>query len=109
MLRLEQGAAPLAEAWNSGAWGGYLVTNEAADFDTYMDIHANPQVLPLLLALMGPAFHICEAGARTRTPPPQELAAEGGYTEWHRDTGPGLMLPIGSPGGDYNRCSSTAL
>jgi hypothetical protein len=48
-------------AGNSGAWGGYLVTNEAEDFATYMDIHANPQVLPLLLALMGPALHVCEA------------------------------------------------
>ena len=31
-------------AGNSGAWGGYLVTNEPEDFATYMDIHANPQV-----------------------------------------------------------------
>ena len=69
---MDQGAEPLAEAWNSGAWGGYLVTNEAADFDTYMDIHANPQVLPLLLALMGPAFHICRGGR-----PYEDSAAAG--------------------------------
>ena len=102
--REDMGAVPLAEAWNSGAWGGYLVTKDPRDFSAYMDIHANPQVLPLLLALLGPALHVCEAGARTvRAPPPREHLEHGGYTEWHRDTGPGKMLPIGSAGGDYNR------
>ena len=73
------------EAWNSGAWGGYLVTNEAKDFDTYMEVLANPQVLPLLMALVGPTIHIAESGARTCIAPPRERAErEGGYTSWVR-------------------------
>ena len=72
------------EAWNSGAWGGYLVTEAASDFDTYMDILANPQVLPLLMALVGPTIHIAESGARTCIAPPREKALEeGGYTAWY--------------------------
>eukprot|EP01052_Picozoa_sp_SAG31_P011534 SAG31_NODE_655_length_13127_cov_20.616058_4_plen_216_part_00 len=71
------------EAWNSGAWGGYLVTKEASDFDAYMDVLANARVLPLLMALVGPSIHIAESGARTCIAPPHEKALlEGGYTEW---------------------------
>jgi glutaredoxin len=71
------------EAWNSGAWGGYLVTKESTDFDSYMDVLANPQVLPLLMALVGPSIYIAESGARTCIAPPIEKAlAEGGYTSW---------------------------
>lgn len=71
------------EAWNSGAWGGYLVTKEASDFATYMDVLANPRVLPLLMALVGPTIHIAESGARTCIAPPREKALrEGGYTGW---------------------------
>ena len=143
------GSAPLAEAWNSGAWGGYLVTNEPEDFSTYMEFLANPQVclfspsakgqhhhhrhlvdmlwwwysggwsfqvapfshcpgndrcrsqvMPLLLALLGPAFHVAESGARTvHAPPPGQHVRDGGYTEWHRDYGASMRLPIGTPGG----------
>ena len=43
----------------------------------------DPQVLPLLLALLGPALHICESGARTVVaPPPEQHIKDGGYTEW---------------------------
>ncbi len=71
------------EAWNSGAWGGYLVTKEETDFATYMDVLANPRVLPLLMALVGPTIHIAESGARTCIAPPREKALlEGGYTSW---------------------------
>ena len=71
------------EAWNSGAWGGYLVTKEESDFATYMDVLANPRVLPLLMALVGPTIHIAESGARTCIAPPREKALlEGGYTSW---------------------------
>lgn len=71
------------EAWNTGAWGGYLVTKEAEDFATYMDVLANPRVLPLLMALVGPTIHIAESGARTCIAPPREKALlEGGYTSW---------------------------
>ena len=102
--REDMDSVALGESWNCGAWGGYLVTKDPGDFSTYMDVHANPQVLPLLLALLGPALHICEAGARTvRAGPPQEHVEHGGYTDWHRDTSTGMMLPIGSADGDYNR------
>ena len=79
--REDMGATP--EAWNSGAWGGFLVAEKAADFDAYAEVLANPRVLPLLLALAGPALHIMEVGARTVPAPPREEAlANGGYTDW---------------------------
>ena len=58
------------EAWNSGAWGGYLVSKESTDFDSYMDVLANPQVLPLLMALVGPSIYIAESGAHRPAPRP---------------------------------------
>ena len=95
------------EAWNSGAWGGFLVTKKSADFDAYTEILANPQILPLLLSLVGDKIHIMEAGARTvPPPPPAKHQAEGGYTEWHRDYGSQPdPKPIGIDNGDnsYNR------
>lgn len=108
------------EAFNTGAHGGFLVTQDVVDFSAYMEILANPQVLPLLLALVGPALHLEEVGARTVEAPPLEQALKyGGYTEWHRDAGgrsadavakspssTGLLphrLPIGTVGCDYNR------
>lgn len=114
------------EAFNTGAHGGFLVTQDAADFSAYMEILANPQVLPLLLALVGPAMHLEEVGARTVEAPPLEQALKyGGYTEWHRDAGgrsasavaaspssTGLApqrLPIGSVGCDYNRVKCFAM
>ena len=91
------------EAWNSGAWGGFLVTKDAADLDSYMEMLANQRVLPLIQALVGPSLHIMEAGARTVVAQPREDALRtGGYTDWHRDYGSdGLRMPIGAPGGDY--------
>ena len=74
------------EAWNSGAWGGFLVTQRAEDFDSYMLALNNALVMPLLQALVGPALHIMEAGARTVMPQPLDYVQEnGGYTSWHRD------------------------
>jgi len=74
------------EAWNSGAWGGFLVTQRAEDFDSYMLALNNALVMPLLQALVGPALHIMEAGARTVMPQPLGYVQEnGGYTSWHRD------------------------
>ena len=50
-----------------------------------MEVLANPQVLPLLMALVGPTIHIAESGARTCIAPPRERAErEGGYTSWVR-------------------------
>ena len=37
-------------------------------------------------------------------PPPERHARDGGYTEWHRDTGHGsLGFPIGDSRSVYNR------
>lgn len=122
--REDVGVVP--EAFNTGAHGGFLVTQDAADFAAYMEILANPQVLPLLLALAGPAMHLEEVGARTVEAPPLEQALKyGGYTEWHRDAGgrsaeaiakspasTGLLpqrLPIGTIGCDYNRVKCFAM
>eukprot|EP01043_Picozoa_sp_COSAG02_P062091 COSAG02_NODE_8483_length_2553_cov_3.136919_2_plen_317_part_00 len=93
------------EAWNSGAWGGFLVTQLADDFDAYMLALNNALVMPLLLALVGPALHLMEAGARTVLPqPPEFVQKHGPYTTWHRDYGnEGLRRPIG-PVSDYCRC-----
>lgn len=121
-----EGIGIVPEAFNTGAHGGFLVTQEATDFAAYMEILANPQVLPLLLALAGPAMHLEEVGARTVEAPPLEQALKyGGYTEWHRDAGgrsagavaaspssTGLSpqrLPIGSVGCDYNRVKCFAM
>ena len=43
-----------------------------------------------------------------RAPPPEEHIAAGGYTEWHRDYGASMRLPIGAPSGDYNRARPPA-
>jgi hypothetical protein len=93
------------EAWNSGAWGGFLVTQVADDFDAYMLALNNALVMPLLQALVGPALHLMEAGARTVLPQPLEFVQKHGpYTSWHRDYGnEGLRQPIG-PASDYCRC-----
>eukprot|EP01045_Picozoa_sp_COSAG04_P025944 COSAG04_NODE_3501_length_2767_cov_25.537683_1_plen_452_part_10 len=128
--REDMGTTP--EAWNSGAWGGFLVAQQAADFDAYAEVLANPRVLPLLLALAGPALHLMEVGARTVPAPPREEAlASGGYTDWcvhpalrspassrpaeglaggrHRDFGESRRLPIGAAGADYNRVKCFAM
>jgi ectoine hydroxylase-related dioxygenase (phytanoyl-CoA dioxygenase family) len=93
------------EAWNSGAWGGFLVTQLAEDFDAYMLALNNPLIMPLLQALVGSALHLMEVGARTVLPQPLEYVQKhGAYTRWHRDYGnDGLRRPIG-PASDYCRC-----
>eukprot|EP01048_Picozoa_sp_COSAG05_P016204 COSAG05_NODE_2057_length_3631_cov_3.848528_3_plen_172_part_00 len=86
--------------------GRLLVTTAAAEFDRYMEVLANRRALPLLQALVGPALHLMEAGARTVVAQPRERALEsGGYTDWHRDYGSILSdpQPNATPGGDYNR------
>eukprot|EP01047_Picozoa_sp_COSAG01_P064823 COSAG01_NODE_8646_length_2709_cov_4.027586_2_plen_252_part_00 len=49
----------------NGSHGGFLVTRSASDFDAFVGVLANANVLPLLLALCGPAMHLLEVGART--------------------------------------------
>lgn len=122
--REDMGIVP--EAVESGSHGGFLVAQDAEDFGSYMEIFANPQLLPLLLALAGPAMHLEEVCARTVQAPPLEKALKyGGYTEWHRDAGgrsaaavasspassgfAPQRLPIGSVGCDYNRVKCFAM
>lgn len=110
----------------NGSHGSFLVTRQESDFDSYMGVLANPRVLPLLLALAGPAMHLLEVGARTVEAPPLEQALlHGGYTEWHRDAGgrsrdavahaspssqlAPTRLPIGFEGCDYNRVKCFAM
>jgi len=82
---------------------GYLLTEAPEDLDALMEPLANPRVMPLLLALCGPAVHIAESNAR-RVPREARPKEEGvGYTAWHRDIGSTKNLPIGVDGSDYNR------
>ena len=84
---------PSREAWESGAWGGFLVTERRHTLDAFMQVLANQRVLALLEALLGPDLHLMEAAGRVvLARPPAEALEHGGYTDWHRDVPSGVNL-----------------